>query len=83
MAVGSLGSATSKAMNFLWRYHLSSFITLRLMLNISKIVSIYMVSKKEYQNISTLNLLHYSEAMKMILSSESPDSEDLNDQGYK
>lgn len=81
MAVGSLGSATSKAMNFLWRYQLSSFIALRLMLNISKIVSIYMVSKKEYQNISTLNLLHYSEAMKMILSSESPDSEDLNDQG--
>lgn len=81
MAVGSLGSVTSKAMNFLWRYQLSSFIALRLMLNISKIVSIYMVSKKEYQNISTVNLLHYSEAMKMILSSESPDSEDLNDQG--
>ena len=25
---------------------------------------------------------HYNEALKMILSSESPESEDLNDQGF-
>ena len=49
-------------------------------MNILKIASISTVSKKEYQNISKVIKIHfYSEAMKMILSNESPDSEDLND----
>ena len=42
-----------------------------------------MGSKKEYLNISKAKKWQHmiSEAMKMILSSESPDTEDLEDQG--
>lgn len=50
-----------------------------------------MVWKKEFNTLSKYpsnydikesNNLFYSEAMHMILSADSPDSEDLNDQKY-
>lgn len=43
-----------------------------------------MDSRREYLNTSMPKIIGYienSEAMKMILSSESPDTEDLEDQG--
>lgn len=51
---------------------------------ISEIILIYMALESAYNILSIIfsanNLYQYSEAMHMILSADSPDSEDLNDQ---
>ena len=76
---GYNGFATSKAMNF----------SLKLTKTTSEIISIFTDSENE-SHISSKLLTYsyvdfifaYSEAMQMILSADSPDSEDLNDQNF-
>lgn len=82
MAAGLPGSVTLRATSFSLKYEsIFNMLLGRRRLLKGLIQPLWLEGTDSKVQVSIYALLLFSEAMQMILSRESPDSEDLNDQG--
>lgn len=79
MAAGFLGSAILRATSFSLRYSL--LVTVGRCRVLKRLVQSLRL-ERTHPSVQVSAAYNQSEAMKMILSRESPDSDDLNDQRY-